>query len=396
MTIRASGEDAAEITVHDDLASITFFRQNQNGKYVPVTEDVCSGSPATMSGTGIYTTPNLVIASPVLTCDDGSEPKGVGDLPPLEDELRHLTFEHDPESDILTDSSSGGSGLAVVWGRADAENRIGDVSGWITSGNKRGIWALDLTSPGDPADRVRLSSTPGTPAAWSPDGSKLLVLRDVKGSDSGDWGETDLLVLNPDGSETHLTRANGLVTAGSFSPDGSKVVYAVQGDRSTISVVDASGGPPDILRTREWRSSRVCCLYGATFSPDGTQIAYFEGMYDHSNTLQIMNADGSGSRTLIQQEFGHVRGLQWSPDGSRLAFASGGLWVVGADGTGLTQISSEQPDRVDPHWSPDGSHIAYTRYEDERGSLEIVRLEDLKVQNFGVGESGPWLAELQW
>ena len=253
VTIRALGEDDAEITVHDELAGISFFREDRNGEWVPVVKDVCSGSPATITGTGqIYGgSTKLAIPSPVITCDDGSEPKAVDDLPPLEEQLRYLTFEYEAETDILTDSAGAGMGLASVWNRVDAESRIGDVSGWITYGDRRGTWALDLTSPGDPADRVLLSSTPGVPIAWSPDDSKLLVSRDVKGSDSGDWPEADLFVLNSDGTETHLAHANGMVTGGSFSPDGRSVVYAVQGDRSSISVVDASGGTPNVLRTHE-------------------------------------------------------------------------------------------------------------------------------------------------
>jgi hypothetical protein len=117
-------------------------------------------------------------------------------------------------------------------------NRAGDVSGWITYGNHRGIWALDLTSPGDPADRVLLSSTPGTPTAWSRDGSKLLVLRD---NDRG------LFVLNSDGAETQL--ADFDVNGGDLSPDGTAVVYATGKTnwRSTIYMADVEGGSPRVL-----------------------------------------------------------------------------------------------------------------------------------------------------
>jgi hypothetical protein len=166
MVIRASGEDAYEITVHSHLAL------------------VCSGSPSTLTGTGELIGSKLVIPSPKITCDDGSEPQVENGLPPPEELLRDLTIEHDPESDILTNYSphegiqrEGGKnrgtiyyGLTLVWGRAEAENRIDDVSGWVTYGSNHGIWARDLTSPGDPADRVPLSSTPGTPIAWSRDG----------------------------------------------------------------------------------------------------------------------------------------------------------------------------------------------------------------------------------
>jgi hypothetical protein len=96
MVIRASGGEAVEIVLHDDGAT------------------VCSGAPATITGTGrLEGDTDLVIPSPALTCDDGSEPNAPGG-PPLEEQLRNMTFVHDPETDTLTDSQ-------VVWERVGGE-----------------------------------------------------------------------------------------------------------------------------------------------------------------------------------------------------------------------------------------------------------------------------------
>lgn len=405
MVIRASGEHAYEITVQNHLAL------------------VCSGAPSTLTGTGRIFGSRLTMLSPEITCDDGSKPKVEDDLPSLDELLGNLTFEHDPESDILTNYSplerrrvgrndqAIYSGLTLVWARAEAENRIGDVSGWITYGDKRGIWARDLTSPGDPADRVRLTSTPGSPQAWSPDGSKLLVTRDE-----------GLFVLNSDGTETRLAAAEG----GSFSPDGTAVVFAATLDcwwpsecgaedddpSSAIYVVDVEGGSPRVLLTSGSRRypddcGTHTCMRGRfetlvqepKWSPDGSQIAYFDGMGDWGHSLRVMNSDGTDSRVVVENDAtlggGHVDGLQWSPDGSQLAFSiEGRLYVVGVDGSGFRLVT----DGWEPYWSPDGAYIAYARDPEvsEHGSLEIVRLDDLRVQNFGDGGSGPWTSERQW
>jgi dipeptidyl aminopeptidase/acylaminoacyl peptidase len=289
-------------------------------------------------------------------------------------------------------------------------NGSGDVSGWITHGDERGIWARDLTSRGDPADRVRLSSTPGTPVAWSRDGSKLLVVRDVPPTDPSVTFSTDLFVVNSDGTETRLTDANGSINGSSFSPDGAAVVYAVgrEDGSSAIYVVDAEGGSPQVLRAPGRR--RVpgepgrfeTELQEPKWSPDGSQIAYFDGMGDWGHSLRVMDTDGTDSRVVVENDetlgAGHVYGLEWSPDGSQLAFSiEGRLYVVGVDGSGFRLVTDNG---VGPYWSPDGSHIAYTRPEvlegSERGSLETVRLDDLQVQNFGDGESGPWTADMEW
>ncbi|HLL51486.1 MAG TPA: hypothetical protein VK356_12530 [Thermomicrobiales bacterium] len=419
MVIRASGEDAYEITVHNHLAQ------------------VCSGAPSTLTGTGqLLGSKSLFIRSPQITCDDGSEPKLEDDLPPPEELLRGLSFEHDPEADILTNYSPlerrriGGNdqaiydGVTLVWRRAVAESRVGDVSGWITYGDKGGIWARDLTSPDDPADRIRLSSAPGTPIGWSRDGLKLLVERDMGGTDG--LNEAELFVLSSEGTETRLTDADGGTGGGSFSPDATAVVYARTREcwwrsggcgkdaSSAIYVVDAEGGSPRVLLTSGSRrypddcGTHTCmpgrfetALQEPKWSPDGSQIAYFDGMFDWGHSLRVMDRDGTNSRVVVENSEtlggGHVDGLEWSPDGSQLAFSiEGRLYVVGVDGSGF-RLVTDVGGR--PYWSPDGSHIAYTRdleASEGGGSLEIVRLDDLQVQNFGDGGSGPWTSEVEW
>jgi hypothetical protein len=407
MVIRASGEDAYEITVQNHLALL------------------CSGVPSTLTGTGQPLGSKLVIPSPEITCDDGSKPNVEDDPLFLEEALRSLTFEHDPESDILTNYSplerrrvaKDGQviydGLTLVWSRAETENRIGDVSGWITYGHKGGIWARDLTSPGDPGERVLPDPVPGSPIAWSRDGSELLV--------GGDGG---LFIVNSDATATQVTDFGP--DDADLSPDGATVVNVVtrgcwweldqcgtdsEKPWSAIYMTDAKGGSPRVLLAAGSRQYPQDCgthpcargpfriaLEGPKWSPDGSQIAYFEGMNDWGNSLRVMNSDGTDSRVVVENAEtlggGHVEGLQWSADGNRLAFTiDDGLYVVGVDGSGFRLVAN---DATRPYWSPDGSHIAYTRSEEGAETLEIVRLDDLQVQNFGAGGSGPWTAELQW
>jgi hypothetical protein len=103
-----------------------------------------------------------------------------------------------------------------------------DVRGWIAYGNnyrdEQGIWAVDPANPGDPGEQIKLSSLEAEPVAWSSDGTKLLLRRwnRTATSPSG-YAVSDLIVLNSDGTRTHLDRKT-LVTGGSFSPDGSKAI----------------------------------------------------------------------------------------------------------------------------------------------------------------------------
>jgi Tol biopolymer transport system component len=256
-----------------------------------------------------------------------------------------------PETSPMPSSTSGAKALGI----------FSEVGGWIAYGNDEGIWAVNPT-PGDSrSDRIELSDRPGEPVAWSSDGSKLLI-------DPSYLGPDDLVVLNSDGTETVLVHGgmHESFSGGSFTPDGSKVVYSAgtwpPGEewRSGIYVVDADGGSPRLLLASGPRTypdgTFHTAVGGPVLSPDGTQIAYFDGMGDWGNSLRVMNADGSGVRGLIDQEFGHVDNLAWSPDGSRLAFNEtyGGIWIVGVDGSGLTTI-----DGRGVHWSPTGDRLTF-------------------------------------
>ena len=98
MTIQGAEDGAVEMLVHDDYAS------------------VCSGAPSTMTGIGrLEGSTTMIFPSPVLTCDDGSGPEALSG-PPLDEQLRDLTFVHDSESDALSDN------LGSYWNREGAED----------------------------------------------------------------------------------------------------------------------------------------------------------------------------------------------------------------------------------------------------------------------------------
>ncbi|HEX5439082.1 MAG TPA: S9 family peptidase [Gemmatimonadaceae bacterium] len=102
-------------------------------------------------------------------------------------------------------------------------------------------------------------------------------------------------------------------------------------------------------------------------SPSGTQILYTRRWVDKMNdrwesSIWQMNADGSHARELVRGS-----GVQWSPDGTRIAYIARGepsgeqvfvRWMDAEGGT--TQIShlTESPSNLT--WSPDGKWIAFT------------------------------------
>ncbi len=93
MAIVAQPNGTYDITMRDDVAS------------------VCDGGPSTLTGTARPAEAGtIVIAQPGYTCDDGSETQRVS--PPLEEQLKDLTFAYDFQRDILQ-----GSLFNLVWSR---------------------------------------------------------------------------------------------------------------------------------------------------------------------------------------------------------------------------------------------------------------------------------------
>jgi len=83
MTVTLGAERSVAIVVTDTVAT------------------VCSGTSSTMTGRGTVDGDSLVIATPDYRCDDGSEAQAVSG-PPLEEQLRNLTYRRDAAQDILT------------------------------------------------------------------------------------------------------------------------------------------------------------------------------------------------------------------------------------------------------------------------------------------------------
>ena len=141
--------------------------------------------------------------------------------------------------------------------------------------------------------------------------------------------------------------------AGSIAPGGSpgngstaitmaltgKIVYANGGNLFSINL--SSGAVTQLTATSG--ESEV----NPEYSPNGSKIAF------GSSGIWTMNADGTGRIKLTNSS-----GVPaWSPDGTKIAFASNGVFVMNADGSNVTQLTTHGYFAA---WSPDGTRIAFS------------------------------------
>ncbi|HYT99010.1 MAG TPA: prolyl oligopeptidase family serine peptidase [Gemmatimonadales bacterium] len=116
-------------------------------------------------------------------------------------------------------------------------------------------------------------------------------------------------------------------------------------------IVAAAGGPP--RRLGEGRSPAV--------SPKGDRVAYLK----QGQVWWVPLADSAKPEQLVHAR-GTAQALRWSPDGAKLAFASGrgdhgfiGVYDVAAKTLRFLDPSVDRD--VEPVWSPDGAQIAFIR-----------------------------------
>ena len=138
--------------------------------------------------------------------------------------------------------------------------------------------------------------------------------------------------------------------------------------------------------------------WGASLSPDGTKIAYW------NDGLWVMNADGSSQRKVVSrgpQAGGEGPpalfddGIAWSPDGTKLAFSGA---VVDLDGNVVGSTGH------DPAWSPDGKWIAsvvdegcYCNWDSEpEWQIVVSSLEGAASRELTQGVPIPYGAEPCW
>ncbi|MGH7528130.1 MAG: TolB family protein, partial [Gemmatimonadales bacterium] len=99
------------------------------------------------------------------------------------------------------------------------------------------------------------------------------------------------------------------------------------------------------------------------WSPDGTRISFAsdrDGVVFGNSEINVMNADGTGVTQLTQDAVdldANDHGSAWSPAGDRIALESDragnrDIYVMNADGTGLTNLTNNPALDARPAWSP--------------------------------------------
>ena len=164
----------------------------------------------------------------------------------------------------------------------------------------------------------------------------------------GPGGGEVFLVDSDGGNLTRLTADGEWDIQPAWAPGGNAIAFAREGGWFDFDVF-ALGRDVGLRRvTSSGHAERP------TWSPDGTRIAYSDD-FGGDAELYVVTADGSG-RTRLTTELGFDGEPAWSPDGTRLAFTSerdgnAEIYLVDADGSNPTNLTSDPAQDYDPVWA---------------------------------------------
>ncbi|MEZ5290175.1 MAG: amidohydrolase family protein [Vicinamibacterales bacterium] len=238
------------------------------------------------------------------------------------------------------------------------------------------IWVMPV---GGAAENITKDRFLDTDPAWSPDGTKLVFSSDRGGHLLQLWIR-DMAT----GQDRQLTRLTTQPQGATWSNDGTKIAFFdVDGmwRRAQVSVVDVATGAVTKIHDALFSPGNP------TWSPDGARVAvamvasYSSRFREGTNQVLTMSSTGGDDRWYaavpnLSIDSRGGGGVVWSPDGTKMAAIYEGLlhvWPVSTQGEPLgppRRVTTEMA--FSPSWAGDSKRLLYQ-------SMDKLRIVDIET-----------------
>ena len=218
------------------------------------------------------------------------------------------------------------------------------------------------------ADTTNAPLAPAREVTWTSSDQQVVRIGMDGALDPVGYGRSTIVASTPWGvSDTALVFVTGEILVTS-TREGTADIFAFDRASPDRLIAVTSGAGDDI---------------GATYSPDGSHIA-FGSNRDGNFEIYVADADG-GNVTRVTSTPANETEPAWTPDGRRLTYqsdASGApqIWIMQADGTGQ-QALTEGPANMEPAVSPDGNTIAFSTIRDGNYDVYVMDIDGSDQRN---------------
>jgi Tol biopolymer transport system component/DNA-binding winged helix-turn-helix (wHTH) protein len=220
--------------------------------------------------------------------------------------------------------------------------------------------------------------------SFSPDGKRILF-----SVQTGRTAELWTAQLGASAPVRLSSLESNVYLAPTYGPRGDSIFYGAFSKTHDFGIwqlrlkPDGSrpvGEPLEVIRTG------TSIPRDLALSRDGKHLAYTSSIPASSLwTLAVPRAAGEAPaepRPLYKDVVFRTSSPIFSPDGKRIAFfvrvfgGRGDIWVMNADGSGSTPLTSSNSLSMMPSWSPDGSAVLYTRQMEKGAQLWQASVSD--------------------
>jgi Tol biopolymer transport system component len=184
----------------------------------------------------------------------------------------------------------------------------------------------------------------------------------------------EVYLINADGTNERKWLHDPNAVGMTWSPDGKWVAFSQRNAKQegNLFVLELRTGKQKNITAR-WRGLGMN-FSSPAWSGDGKWLTLTCRLRDEiRSNICIIKADGDGWKQLTNAADKHqYGGPSWSPDGEKIAFHGGGIFVMDRNGRNRIQLS---PKGRHPDWSPDGRKIAFY------SNLHNIAQQDIYVMN---------------